>query len=80
MYVVFRRYVDADVVTNLLRCVHGLVSNCPRLRGRREPTAVTVCDSQAGTQESNRRAAVRNEAASSIRAPEITEGDPILQF
>ncbi len=26
MYLVFRRSVDADAVTELLRCVHGVVS------------------------------------------------------
>ncbi len=80
MYVVFRRYVDADVVTDLLRAVRGFVSHCLRLRRRREPAAATVCDIQAGTQESNRRAAVRIEAAASIGVPEIIEGDPFLQF
>ncbi len=79
MYVVFRRYVDADVVTDLLRAVRGFVSHCLRLRRRREPAAATVCDIQAGTQESNRRAAEWDEDAGSISAQKIIEGDPILQ-
>ena len=80
MYVVFRRYVDAEVMAYLLGGVHGFVSSCLRRLRRRKPAAVPVCDSQAGTQEANRRAAEQNEAATSISVPEIIEGDPILQF
>lgn len=81
MYVVFRRYIDAEVVSDLLRGVHGFVSYCLHVRRREEPVAVTVCGSQTGTEESNRRAAERNEAATSISVPEIIiEEDPCLQF
>jgi len=44
---------------------------------------VTVCETQAGTQESTRRASdwvKQNLTGASIAAPQITEGETFVQF
>jgi hypothetical protein len=44
---------------------------------------VTVCDSQAGTQESTRRAAEwvkQSLSGAAMAAPEVTEGETFVQF
>ena len=46
-------------------------------------TTVTVCDSQAGTQESTKRAGEwdkKNVTGASIGAPQIAEGETFVQF
>ena len=46
-------------------------------------TSVTVCETQAGTQESTRRASdgvKQNLTGASIAAPQITEGETFVQF
>jgi hypothetical protein len=53
------------------------------IRAGDELATVTVCENQAGTQESSRRAAEwvsQNITGGSVGAPEITEGEAFIQF
>ncbi|MBA2596492.1 MAG: hypothetical protein H0V00_07690 [Chloroflexia bacterium] len=93
MHAVVRRYTGASAlndllaqrsqeVEQLLRGVPGFVAYYA-IRGGDGLATVTVCDDQAGTQESSRRAAEwvsQNFTGGSIGAPEITEGETFIQF
>src|SRR5688572_16538084 len=93
MYVVVRRWRNAatlaDAMTSrsqeveeLLRGVPGFVAYYAVRHGA-ELTTITVCDTQAGTQESTRRAGEwvkQNVSASPPAAPEVIEGETFLQF
>ena len=92
MYVVVRRWRNAaalaDVtsrsqeVEELLRGVPGFVAYYAVRHGA-ELTTITACDTQAGTQESTRRAGEwvkQNVSASPPGAPEIIEGETLFQF
>ena len=70
----------------LVDCVEGGASIsflAPLSLARAAPIeTVTVCDSQAGTQESTRRAgewAKKNVTGASIGAPQVTEGETFVQ-
>ena len=93
MHAVVRRYSGASAlndllaqrsrdVEQLLRDVPGFVANYA-IRDGDELATVTVCDDQAGTQESSRRAAEwvrQNLTGAAMAAPEITEGEAFIQF
>ena len=93
MYVVIRRWSDAPAlaealtdrrqeVEDLLRDVPGFVAYYA-LRHGEEVSTITVCDDQAGTQESTRRAqewVKQHLAGVAVPAPQITEGETFLQF
>lgn len=94
MYAVVRRYAGASAladalirheaeVREILRSVPGFKAYYA-LRTREGAIAtMTICEDQAGTQESSRRAAewVRNNLAGlSIGPPEIVEGETFLSF
>jgi hypothetical protein len=93
MYVVVRRWRNAatlaDAMTSrsqeveeLLRGVPGFVAYYAVRHGE-ELTTITACDTQAGTQESTRRAGEwvkQNVSASPPGAPEIIEGETLFQF
>ena len=93
MYAVVRRYSGASAlndllaqraqdVEQLLRDVPGFVAYSA-IRAGDELATVTVCDDQAGTQESSRRAAEwvrQNLTGGTVGAPEITEGEAFIQF
>jgi hypothetical protein len=93
MHVVVRRYRGASAlndllaqrsqeVEQLLRDVPGFVAYYA-IRAGDELATVTVCEDQAGTQESSRRAAEwvrQNLTGASVGAPEITEGEAFIQF
>ena len=94
MYTVVRRYTGAgplaramverrQEVEDVLRGVPGFQSyNALRARDGTVAT-ITICDDQAGTAESTRRAAawVREHLAGvSINPAEITEGETFLSF
>ena len=93
MHAVVRRYSGASALNDLLaqrsQEVEQILSSVPgfvayyAIRDGDRLATVTVCDDQAGTQESSRRAAAwvaQNLAGGSIGAPEITEGKAFLQF
>ena len=94
MYVVVRRYVGAskliDDTLERQSDVRELLSSVPGFRayygvntGNGGVTTITVCDDQAGTSESSRRAAewVRNNVSDlTIAPPEIIEGESYLNF
>ena len=93
MYAVVRRYRGASALNDLLaqrsQDVERLLSDVPgfvayyAIRDGDELATVTVCEDQAGTQESSRRAAdwVRqNLPGATMAAPEITEGEAFIQF
>jgi hypothetical protein len=94
MYVVVRRYVGAskliDDTLERQSDVKELLSSVPGFRayygvntGNGGVTTITVCDDQAGTSESSRRAAewVRNNVSDlTIAPPEIIEGEAYLNF
>ena len=94
MYAVIRRYTGASQladalvqheaeVSSLLRGVPGFKAYYALRTAEGAVATMTVCEDQAGTQESSRRAAewVRgNLAGLSIGAPEITEGETFLSF
>jgi hypothetical protein len=93
MHAVIRRYNGATALNDLLaqrsQDVEQLLRDVPgfvayyAIRDGDELATVTVCDDQAGTQESSRRAAewVReNLAGGSVGAPEISEGEAFIQF
>jgi hypothetical protein len=94
MYVVVRRYVGAskliDDTLERQSDVKELLSSVPGFRayygvntGNGGVTTITVCDDEAGTSESSRRAAewVRNNVSDlTIDPPEIIEGESYLNF
>ena len=93
MHAVVRRYRGASALNDLLahrsQDVEQLLSDVPgfvayyTIRAGDELATVTVCEDQAGTQESSRRAAERvrqNLTGAAMTAPEITEGEAFIQF
>jgi heme-degrading monooxygenase HmoA len=93
MYVVVRRYSNAtdlfDTMTQRKDEVERLISGVPgfiayyAVRSGDEGATVTVCESQAGTQESSRVAAdwVRQNVPSVSPTPlSVTEGETFVQF
>jgi len=93
MYVVVRTWANAgelaeamlqhqQEVTELLTGVPGFVAY-DATRAGDTVTTVTVCDSQAGTQESTRRAGEwvkTNLPGAAIGAPQIAEEETFVQF
>ena len=93
MYVVVRTWANAgeladamlqkqQEVTDLIRGVPGFVAYYATRAGD-TLTTVTICDTQAGTQESTRRAGEwvkTNLPGTSIGAPQIAEGETFVQF
>jgi hypothetical protein len=92
MYVVLRRYADRTVldavaahqadVEALLRGVPGFVAYYA-VRAGAGGVTVTVCQDQAGTTESTRRAAEwvrQNVSAAAGSPPEVTEGETVINF
>ena len=94
MYAVVRRYSDAsalaDALVQHLDEVRGILTGVPGFKAYHALrtadgglVTMTVCEDQAGTQESSRRAAewVRsNLSGISLAPPEITEGEAFLSF
>jgi hypothetical protein len=93
MHAVVRRYRGASALNDLLaqrsQDVEQLLRDVPgfvayyAIRDGDELATVTVCDDQAGTQESSRRAAEwvrQNLTGAAMAAPEITEGEAFIQF
>ena len=93
MHAVVRRYRGASALNDLLaqrsQDVEQLLRDVPgfvayyAIRAGDELATVTVCEDQAGTQESSRRAAEwvrQNLTGAAMAAPEITEGEAIIQF
>jgi hypothetical protein len=94
MYVVVRRYAGAtklvDAMVERQSEVKELISSVPGFKayyavntGNGGVTTITVCDDQAGTSESSRRAAewVRNNVSGvTIGPPEISEGESYIDF
>jgi hypothetical protein len=93
MHAVVRRYRGASVLNDLLaqraQDVERLLSDVPgfvayyAIGADDELATVTVCDDQAGTQESSRRAAEwvrQNLTGAAMAAPEITEGEAFIHF
>jgi hypothetical protein len=94
MYAVVRRYTDAtelsDALVQHLEEIKATLSTVPGFKAYHALrtadgglVTMTVCEDQAGTQESSRRAAewVRNNLAGlSLAPPEITEGEAFLSF
>ena len=94
MDAVVRRYPGGDRLANALVQrrpeVEELLRGVPGFRAYYAVRAtdgtvatITVCDDQAGTSESSRRAAAwvrENLSGVSISPPEITEGETILSF
>ena len=92
MYAVVRRYSgaaaladamarDRQGIEELLRGVPGFVAYYA-VRAGDELATVTVCDDQAGTQESSRRAAEwvrQNLPGGAAAAPEVVEGEVFVQ-
>ena len=93
MHAVVRRYSGASTLNDLLaqrsqevdqimKGVPGFVAYYAIRDGDRLAT-VTVCEDQAGTQETSRRAAEwvrQNVTDGSVGAPEITEGEAFIQL
>jgi hypothetical protein len=93
MYVVVRTWANAGAladamvqkqqeVTDIIGGVPGFVAYYATRTGD-TLTTVTVCDSQAGTQESTRRAGEwvrKNVSGASIGAPQVAEGETFIQF
>ncbi len=94
MYAVVRRYTGggqlADALAQRRQEVEQILTGVPGFRSYYAlrssdgtVATITVCDDQAGTQESTRRAAdwVRqNITGASISPPEVTEGETFLNF
>jgi hypothetical protein len=94
MYVVVRRYTGAsklvDVMVERQGEVKDLISSVPGFRayyavntGGGGAATITVCDDQAGTAESTRRAGewVRaNVTGVTISPPEVSEGETYINF
>lgn len=93
MSIVVRTWTNAGVladamqqrqqeVTDLISGVPGFVADYATRAGD-SLTTVTVCDNQAGTQESTRLAGEwvkKNVTGASLEAPQIAEGETIFQF
>jgi len=93
MYIVVRTWTNAGTladamlerqqdVTDIISGVPGFVAYYATRAGD-TLTSVTVCDSQAGTQESTRLAGEwvkKNVTGASVGAPQIAEGETFLQF
>ena len=93
MYLVVRTWQNAAAlveamqqkqheVTELIRGVPGFVAYYATRAGD-TMTTVTVCESQAGTQESTRLAGEwvkQNVTGVTVGAPQIAEGETFLQF
>ena len=70
-------------IEQLLRGVPGFRAYYALRAGDGTVATVTVCDDQAGTAESTRRAAEwvrQNMSGASISPPEVTEGETFLNF
>ena len=94
MYAVVRRYTDAselsDTLVEHLDEIRGILTSVPGFKAYHALrtadgglVTMTVCEDQAGTQESSRRAAAwvrTNLAGLSLAPPEITEGEAFLSF
>ena len=94
MYVVVRRYTGAEKLVEAMiprqSEVRDIISSVPGFRayyavdmGGGGVITVTVCDDQAGTTESSRRAGewVRaNVSGATIGPPEISEGETYITF
>ena len=93
MHAVVRRYSGASALNDLLaeraQDVEQLLRDVPgfvayyAIRAGDELATVTVCDDQAATRESSRRAAEwvrQNLSGGTVGAPEITEGEAFIQF
>jgi hypothetical protein len=93
MHAVVRRYRGASALNDLLaqrsQDVEQLLRDVPgfvayyAIRDGDELATVTVCDDQAGTQESSRRAAEwvrQNLTGAGTGAPKMTEGEAFIQF
>jgi len=94
MYVVVRRYTGAsklvDIMVERQGEVKDLISSVPAFRayyavntGGGGVATITVCDDQAGTTESTRRAGewVRaNVTGVTISPPEVSEGETYINF
>jgi len=93
MYAVVRRYTGVPAlitemqrqgqsVEALLRSVPGFVAYYTLQTGN-DLTTITVCDDQAGTAESTRRAAAwvqENVLGVTLTRPEVIAGEVFLQF
>jgi hypothetical protein len=93
LYIVVRTWQNAGAladamqqkqqeVTELIRGVPGFVAYYATRSGN-TLTSVTVCDSQAGTQESTRLAGdwvKQNVTGASVGAPQIAEGETFIAF
>jgi hypothetical protein len=94
MYVVVRRYTGASKLVDVMVARQGevkdLISSVPGFRayyavntGSGGVATITVCDDEAGTAESSRRAAEwvgANAPGSTGGPPEITEGETYINF
>jgi heme-degrading monooxygenase HmoA len=94
MYAVMRHYTGASAladalvqrqqeVTQIINTVPGFRAYYALRTGDGKVATITVCDDQAGTQESSRRAAAwvrENMSGASISPPEIIEGETFLNF
>jgi len=93
MHIVVRTWANAaalaDEMQQKQQDVTDIISGVPRFvayyatRAGDNLTSVTVCDSQAGTQESTRRASEwvkHNVTGAAIGAPQITGGETFVQF
>ena len=93
MYTVIRRYTGSslrEVVKQNEASLRKAMADIPGLRGyyliegNGEVASITVCDSKAGTDESNKRASewVKDHIPSSAKLskPQITEGETIVEI
>jgi hypothetical protein len=93
MYTVIRRYPGNDlapIVKANEESLREAMSGIPGFRGYYmvqaggELVTITVCNDQAGTQESNRRAATwvkaHMPASANLSAPQVTEGETIVDI
>ena len=93
MYGVIRRYANGGALAAGLQQhrqeVQELISGVPgfrhysAVRSGDSVATITICDAKAGADESSRRArewVQKNLSGASVSAPEITEGDLILDF
>ena len=94
MYTVVRRYTGgsqlADALTERREDIREILTGVPGFRayyalrsGDGTVATITVCDDQAGTTESTRRAAEwvsRNLAGVTMSPPQVTEGEAFLNF
>ena len=94
MYAVVRRYTNggqlADALVQRRQEVEEVLSSVPGFRAYYALRAndgtvatITVCDDQAGTSESTRRAAEwvrQNMSGGAMTSPEVSEGETFLNF